>query len=144
MRESPSKKAHFLPTEYCLEKERKGSKKVTTFGNTYEVYEKLYFPEQNHLLFGKSDIPYIGNEFTELSTNRKSQNFAAPKNNRGLLSLQRETSPGPGSYVSTNMLSARSESFMTKSQAAWPKATRNIPFARFGSKFNPMIYKGIY
>jgi hypothetical protein len=45
LRESPSKKAHFLPTEYCLAKARKETKKVTTFGNTYEVYDKLYFPE---------------------------------------------------------------------------------------------------
>jgi hypothetical protein len=62
-----------------------------------------------------------------------------PKNNRGLLSSKMSKTPGPVEYLA-DQIAFKNKAPITK----MGKASRDIPFSKYGSVHAELVRKGIY
>ena len=70
---------------------------------------------------------------------KKASEYSMPKKNRGLLSKGKHASPGPTEYRPDKIAFQNKEATFKIG-----KATRDIPFSKYGSIHAELVRKGIY
>ena len=78
-------------------------------------------------------------DYIHQSLTKSSQKYSVPKNNRGLLKKGKHSSPGPMEYK-PDAIVLKEKAQITK----MGKASRDIPFSKYGSVHSELVRKGIY
>ena len=78
-------------------------------------------------------------DYVYQSLTKTPSKYSVPKKNRGLLKHGKHTSPGPMEYE-PDLIAFKSKAPMTK----MGRASRDIPFSKYGSVHGELVSKGIY
>lgn len=115
----------------------------SSFGNKYDKWDKVQYHGAESHFYGREGLgpgAYYNNYDTITNSNMKSSlMYSLPKDDRGLLRLKQDQTPGPLTYKAEGIdLKKRNGS------VAMPKASRDIHFAKYNSLHQTLVEKGLY
>mmetsp|Transcript_75549 Transcript_75549/g.104527 ORF Transcript_75549/g.104527 Transcript_75549/m.104527 type:complete len:83 (+) Transcript_75549:1024-1272(+) len=73
--------------------------------------------------------------------NKTSSRFAPPKSDRGLLVLNKNAKPGPGSYDNNNTYS---RTVRAAERFSMGSASRDVPFQKYAALNRDIVSKGLF
>lgn len=85
---------------------------------------------------------YMGQQSIDGSKYRSAEKFTVPKVDRGLLTLNKNSKPGPQEYRYEDLYKKFTKKIQPR--ATMGTASRDIPFAKYGSHHNVLILKGLH